>query len=156
MSGEGEADVLKTILIALCVITTSACSSYDVHRYGTIDTNEKTITVPSGGQSLKGKIKEMLQSEGWTLQVDRGPDVVQGTVGDNTHIEMSNTFNSRYRLRLTYDWYDVSIRFQDMYTYDISLIDNQSGSEVLTLSGNGEEDVIVDRLRKALRGEDVK
>ena len=69
---------------------------------------------------------------------------------------MSNTFNSRYRLRLTYDWYDVSIRFQDMYTYDISLIDNQSGSEVLTLSGNGEEDVIVDRLRKALRGEDVK
>jgi len=140
--------IVTTLFLVICV---TGCMSYSVQTFGTFDSTQKTITVPAGGKSLNGKIKNMLRSEGWRLLVDRGPRVTEGQLGEETKLQEYDSFNSRYRLALSYHWIDISLRFQDIYSHDISLIDNETGAEVITLSGEGEEDVIVEKLRAAIR-----
>lgn len=140
--------IVAALFLTACI---TGCMKYNVQTFGTFDPNQKTITVPAGGKSLNGKIKSMLRSEGWQLLVDRGPRVTEGRLGEETKLQEYDSFNSRYRLVLSCRWIDISLRFQDIYSYDISLIDNETGTEVITLSGNGEENVIVEKLRVAIK-----
>ena len=139
-------------IVLVLTIWLVGCGTYDLQVYGPLDPTARTITVPAGGLGLPGKVKVMLQEEGWTLTVDRGPNVAEGTVGKETHLEMYGSFSTRYRLHLSCQPLpDPSWRFQVVYIYDISIIDNKTGREVLTLSGGAEEKVIVKKLREALR-----
>ena len=142
---------MKIVAASLLAICATGCMSYNVQTFGTFDSDQRTITVPAGGKSLNGKIKSMLRSEGWRLLVDQGPRVTEGQLGEETKLQEYDSFNSRYRLEFSYHWVDISLRFQDIYSYDISLIDNEAGAEVITLSGKGEEDVIVEKLRLAIK-----
>ena len=145
---------LHLAVVGLMLLT--GCGTYDLVMYGSVDPSAKSITVPEGGSGLTGKIKAMLQAEGWTLVVDRGPKVTEGSLGTKTHLETYDSSNTRYQLRM---WYlpvpgAIMPHGQRAYNYDISIVDSSTGSEVLTLSGGngaGEENVIVDRLRDALR-----
>ena len=142
---------MRNIIILSIVICLTGCMSYNVQTFGEFDPEQKTITVHAGGKSLNGKIKNMLRTEGWQLIVDRGPRITEGEFGEKTKLQEYDSFNSRYRLALAYRRMDISLRLQVIYSYDISLIDNKTGTEVITLSGKGEEDVIVDKLKAAIK-----
>ena len=134
---------MKNILLILAIIFYSGCASHNVNVYGKIDVSNKTVTVPPGSKGLKGDIKKVLAQRGWKLVVYRGPSVTEGNLGKNTKIEQYDTFNSRYRLMVVSDVYDICLNFSPAITYDISFIDNESGSEIFTIDGRGcESDVV--------------
>jgi hypothetical protein len=117
-----------------------------------VDRSDKTITVPPGG-GLTGAVKEALAADGWKITVYRGPEVTQGTMGEKTYLERGRTFTTRYTLFLKWNQFDTCVpRFDPAYAYDISLVDNANGSEILTITGRDCERRIVDKFRRALDG----
>ena len=140
---------LLAVFLTSAVLLTG-CMTYRVRTFDTVDASNKTITVPPGG-GLTGAIKDVLAQDGWKITVYRGPEVTQGTLGETTRLETGRTFTTRYTLFLKWNQYDVCVpRFDPAYNYDISLVDNSNGSEVLTVSGRGCEGGIVDKFRGAL------
>ena len=114
-----------------------ACQTNNVSRQGTFDPNERTMTVPPGSSLLLGPIKEGLTRAGWKLIVDRGPDVVVGTVGNKTNLAAGETFLTRYRLLLHQTQVSICLpRGKPEVRYDLSVVDNKNGEEVLTESGD--------------------
>lgn len=95
------------------------------------------MTVPPGSSLLLGPIKEGLTKEGWKLVVDHGPDVVIGSVGEKTNLASGNTFLTRYRLLIHQTQVALCFpRGKPEVRYDLSVIDNRTGAEVLTESGD--------------------
>ncbi len=136
-------------IISLMFLT--GCASYNIQQYGDIDINHKTVTVPAGGSGLKGELKKLLRNDGWNLVVYRGPEVTEGSIGKKTKIKKYSTFNTRYSLSVASNQYDLCLNLQPAISYDISLIDNKTGSEILTLDGNGCENTVVDKFKQALK-----
>jgi hypothetical protein len=128
------------------------CLSSTLKTYGPVELTSKTMTVPPGG-GLTGAIKEALTKDGWRLAIYRGPTVTEGTMGPAPRLETFQTFQTRYRLMLIWRQFDVCVfGFDPAYSYDISVIDNDGGVEVLTLTGRDCEGTIVQRLIDALHG----
>lgn len=127
---------LASLVVSLAV-SVSACQTNNVSRQGTFDAGERTMMVPPGSSLLLGPIKEGLTKAGWKLVVDRGPDVLVGSVGENTNLESGNTFLTRYRLLIRQTQVGLCIpRGKPEVRYDLSVVDNRTGEEVLTESGD--------------------
>lgn len=142
--------LLPAILIAALLV--SGCLSSQVRTFDTVDRSDKTITVPPGG-GLTGAVKDTLAADGWKITVYRGPGVTQGTMGEKTNLEQGRKFTTRYTLFLKWNQFDTCVpRFDAAYDYDISLVDNSNGSEIMTLTGRDCEGRIMDKFRKALNG----
>jgi hypothetical protein len=137
----------RLVALVLGAVLLAGCSTLRV--YDTVDLSNKTITVPPGG-GLTGAIKERLAKDGWKLVVYRGPEVTQGKFGDETRLERFNTFKTRYTLFIKWRQVDFCIFGGGVYVYDMSLVDNETASEVLTLSGRGCEGIVADKFQEAL------
>lgn len=148
---EGNYMKVYTITILIVVWLIAGCA-YNVQVYSKLDLSNKTMTIPAGGAGLIGALKSALTEEGWDLAVYRGPRITEGTLGEKTRLEEYGTFNTRYALFVDYKQYDVRFPdFEPMYTFDISIIDNNTGKEVLTMSGQGVRSTIVTKFLGALR-----
>jgi hypothetical protein len=142
----------RALILGIGLIVLSACGSHRVRTYGPIDLTARTVTVPPGG-GLTGALKDALAQRGWRLATDRGPQITRGTTGEQTQLEQFPTFRTRYRLLVTWRQFDACLpSHEPAVTYDIALIDNQSGSEVLNMSGHGCESAITKEWIKALEG----
>jgi len=143
----------KALLIILATLLVG-CTAHNVQLYSKVDHSNKTVTVPPGSRGLKGKLKQALTQEGWKLAVDRGPSVTEGRLGRDTRIKQYSTFNTRYRLITLYRQYDYCFDFTPAINYEISFIDNYSGSEVFTIDGSGCESAVVEKFKNTLKGID--
>jgi len=141
-----------TILFVAILFVLSGCMHHNIQNYAAIDLSQKTVTVPPGSKGLRGKLKQVLTEHGWRLFVDRGPSVVEGDLGTKTKLESYDTFNTRYRLHVVFSQYDLCLNLQPAIIYDISFIDNKTGSEVFTIEGKGCEGGAVDKFREAISG----
>ena len=142
---------LLALFAALLVV--DGCSSPRIRSFQAIDPAQRTITVPPGG-GLTGAIKDALASDGGKITVYRGSEIRQGTMGETTRLERSRKFETHYAMFLRWQQFDVCVfGFDPAYHYDISVVDTESGSGVLTLSGRGCEGRIVEKLMGALKGE---
>ena len=143
----------RVLILGIGLLLLSACvGSYRVRTYGPVDLTTRTVTVPPGG-GLTGALKDALVNGEWRLATDRGPQITRGTAGEQTQLEQIATFRTRYRLLVTWQQFDVCIAgFEPALNYDITLIDNDSGTEVLNMSGRGCESVIVRKWMEALEG----
>lgn len=138
------------IMLTGCLL--SGCATHNLEVYNKLDSSNKALTVPPGGGGLTGALKSALKKEGWDLAVYRGPRVTEGSIGDKTRLEEYGTFNTRYTLFVDYDQYDWRFPdFDPMYHYDISLVDNRTGEEVMTISGRGARTTIVKKFMETLR-----
>ena len=137
--------MLITFFTIVLMTVLAGCASTDIQSYDSIDGTSKTVTVPSGGYGLTGGIKKALSDRGWKLVVDRGPSVTEGSIGENTQIKQYDSFKTRYRLSVfSYPTTDGCITLNTI-GFDISFVDNQTGSEVFTMAGLGcEKDAIED------------
>ena len=148
----GQADYagfMRYVALVFAVLL-GGCLTYNVNTFEAVDPTEKTITVPPGG-GLTGSIKQALTRDGWRVIVRAGPEVTQGQLGAETRLERSKTFTTRYVMLVRWSQFDTCLLSGAAYSYDISLVDNRSGSEVLTLSGQGCETKIVDKLMEAVQ-----
>jgi hypothetical protein len=143
------------LLLAVVCCFLNACMSADMRQYGTLDPSQKSITVPPGG-GLIADIKDVLKRNGWTLVVDRGPHVVEGTTGKNLHLEEFDTLKTRYRLIIKYNQFDTCMfllsrgQLDPAYNYDMSMIDNKTGEEIMVMSGRACQTQIVERIQEFL------
>ena len=137
---------MRYLIIPIALLFLSACAT-NMQSYSRIDQSNKTITVPAGASGLKGKLKKVLSDNGWKMMIYRGPQVVEGSSGKNTHLQKYDTFNSRYKLAVESVRVDLC-----MTKYDISVIDNNDGSEAFALAGYGCEAVAVKAFTKAIQG----
>jgi hypothetical protein len=146
--------MLRKIALVIMLTILSGCATHNAQLYGSIDSSNKTVTVPPGSEGLKGKLKQALVSDGWRLVVYQGPSVTEGTTGEKTKIAQYDTFNSRYRLIASSHQIDLCLNFTPLIKYDLSFIDNKSGTEVFTINGRGCEADAVEKFLSALRGQD--
>lgn len=137
--------------IAVVLLLLASCGT-DVRRQGQVDQSTKTIIVPPGSFGLLGEVKDALRAEGWTLTLNRGPIVTEGTVGPATKLETSRSFSARYRLHVIDRRVDSCLA-SGLYRYEISIADNQTGQEVVTLAGTDCGHTIASKLRSAIRGQ---
>ena len=128
--------MIRIMMVTIILILISGCLSHDTQVYGTIDKSNKTVMVPTGSEGLKGKLKQTLAKNGWKLVVYKGASVTEGKVGENTKLESYDTFKAKYRLIVNDNQYDICVNLSPAIYFDISFIDNESGSEVFTISGN--------------------
>jgi hypothetical protein len=143
---------MKFIAYLFCAFLLSGCFYHNVQNYGQIDQNQKTVTVPPGAGGIKGDIKKVLSELGWRQSIDRGPSVTEGKIDKKTKLESYDTFNTRYRLYVKSFQYDMCWNGSPAINYDISFIDNNSGSEIFTLEGRGCQSGVVEKFRDAILG----
>lgn len=149
-------NISKPVMLAPLLFMLSACAVADVQQYGTIDPNDKTVTVHTGGGGLNGQLKGILNSRGFKLVVDSGPKVTEGTMGEKTRLVSYETMRTRYRLQVQTKIYDSCITGDPAIFFDVSFIDNQSGSEIFTINGRGCQSWAVDEFKKALEAKPEK
>ncbi|WP_353220645.1 hypothetical protein [Salinisphaera sp. S4-8] len=142
----------KKLAILIAAVMLAGCAAYDVQRYGSVDQTNKTVTVQPGGRGLNGALKQALSNEGWRLVVDRGPSITEGKFGESTRLSNYDTFNTKYRLAVSANQYDICFNLSPRINYDVSFINNQTGAEVITVSGSGCESAVVDKFMGALHG----
>lgn len=124
----------------------AAGCSYDLDEIGTFDATKKTIAASPGNSDLNGAIKRMLRQNGWTILARRGDQ-------EEEYSKINDANKAEYRLNVSHGLRDITVTFNTMYHfYEISITNNRTGVELLTMSGRrGEEDVIVRRLEEALK-----
>ncbi|MGA9851331.1 MAG: hypothetical protein WBR15_00125 [Gammaproteobacteria bacterium] len=145
---------MRKLYFVLLVLSLYGCATSKLLIEHSVDTSQKTITVPPGNSGLLGNIKEALIQDGWQLETDTGPVETQGSMGATTALTSHQTFKSRYRLLINDHYYPVGQWcFAEEYDFDISVVDNQSGQEAFALSGTscGPTDA-VNKFMKALDG----
>lgn len=132
------------------VLLLSACAG-NMQTYSKFDERNKTITIPYGSSGLKGGLKKALTDRGWKMTVYSGPEILEGRNGSSVRMEKYQTFNTRYTLfgnaRATGP---AGCFISQYFIYDIAIVDNKTGQEVMTMSGEGCEGQVLDTFGKAL------
>lgn len=141
---------MRIAVAALLSVALASCVT-NVQQYAPLDLSDRSITVPPGGSGLTGAIKSRLSESGWRMLVDAGPTMTKGTVGKEVELATSGTFNSRYRLALRWEQFDLCLNLQPMLRFDVSVIDNKTGAEVMTMSGTDCQSTIADRFIAQLK-----
>lgn len=144
---------LSVTLIGLSLLL-GGCTQFQVNtqKYSSLDMRDKSITVPAGSEGLRGKVKQILSDDGWKLMVDKGPNVLEGRLSESVKLESYGTFNTRYRILIKSNQIDscIGIPLSPLLKFDISIIDNKTGSEVMTMSGLHCEPEIINKFRTVI------
>ncbi len=146
----------KVFLFVSIAILLAACSNYKMSIITPLDRSDKTITIQAGAAGLKGKIKDTLRQEGWKIRTDAGPTKTTGAVGGDVDLQTSTTFRTRYRMAIDSRRIDTCIPSGPLYVFEMAVIDNDTGDEILTMDGRECEDRIVEDFLGWLRGANVR
>lgn len=145
-----KGNTMKLIITLLISLALTGCFVHDVQHYSVIDSSNKTVTVSPGSEGLNGKLKQALATAGWSLSVYKGPSISEGEVKNKLKVEQYDTFHTRYRLIANSNQFDLCLNFSPAIAYDVSFIDNKSGSEVFTMSGRGCQPGVVEKFVEAI------
>ena len=127
---------ILTALFALTILLMlSSCTTTSSFHYGNILPAERTLTLNPGGDNFLGNLKQALLTDGWELYLN-GADHLVTDIAPNQELQYRK-YSSRYLLRTSYR---LSTNFSEddsLINYDLSMIDLESGKEVVTYSGAG-------------------
>ena len=138
----------KFISIILFLFILTSCASYESQLYSEIDNQNKTIGMPASNQLLAGDLKDLFRKNGWKiLIIEKGDVTTEGTTGDNTQLNTNLDSSARYMLYLSQGWMDKCFNLKyDWISYDVTIVDNQSGEQVFYSEGNDCQTKIIDQL----------
>ncbi|PHQ65184.1 MAG: hypothetical protein COB99_05385 [Sulfurimonas sp.] len=122
---------MKSIISIIVIFLLSGCGAYDTLKLGHIDKNQKTITVPAMGISMF-EIKKMLIKNNWKLKASADGNIASGTNIKQIDIHTKTYYKSRYRMNVM----ETNRMEQFVLTIFISVIDNETQEEVLSISGD--------------------
>ena len=138
------------IVMFLIMMLIAGCASIRVDKPGVFDARFKSMCVPPGYGMLNGDIKRALKVDGWELySMQRGRET---TTLQDKKMETEWDPRARYRLLINYHQVDLDILLRPLYNFEISILDNKTGEEVIAISGTYETgSAIVHELRKQLQ-----
>lgn len=115
-------------------ILVSSCATNTITPYSKLDKSEKTITVPAGG-GANAVLKTELKKNGWSLKIDSSSLKTEGTGGSSVNQKTTVESDTRYRI-LTSFTDDRCATCSCVRSYNISIVDNKSGEEVVAFDGH--------------------
>ena len=114
--------VLKKMIVIVLATVLLGCASSNTIHFGSIDTNEKTISAPPGTKGIVGPLKQVLFSEGWMVdEYDLQPTRYKLVI---------NTV--RAQLVCWNEFSEIS--------YEVFLVDTSTGREIFVISGDDCDD----------------
>jgi len=126
------------LLLAFSVLSVS-CATKNVTAFNKLDMSNKSITVPAGGGALSF-IKKDLKKNGWSLKIDSTSLKTTGTGGEN--IDQVSTIKSTTRYRMLAAFSSMQcLTCGCVRSYNISIIDNKTGEEVVTFDGHDDDGI---------------
>lgn len=125
----------------------SSCAPNNITPYSKLDKSDKSITVPAGG-GPNASIKTALKQNGWTLKID-SRSIKTG--GSSNVVNQATTVESdaRYRM-LTAFVSDQCLICQCVRSYNISIVDNKTGEEVVAFDGRDKDGICYKTLAKRI------
>ena len=128
---------MKHLLVVIMALSLSACLSADLRQYGKIDTSERAITVPPGGDLAADLKRHPKSARMGPRRRSWARDVTEGKSGKSVSLKSYNTYHTRYRLLLRYARFDTCLGHMDgAYNYNLSVIDNKDGKELMVMGGS--------------------
>jgi hypothetical protein len=124
----------RAIVALIGLAALAACTHSNVRRLEPIDQSSRSITVPAGTSGALGGIKDHLQGAGWTVVVDLGARTVTRRTLSADAAQSGGFQRTRYRLYLRQSQFSTCLNGPAL-SYDLSIVDNSSGTEVLTMAG---------------------
>ncbi len=118
--------------------------------------NDKTISVSPGHGVLQREIKKMLREEGWTLKVQKGPNIAKGELNSSDGVSISQTYKTKYLLYVYARSFDLCFDFSKAINYEVVVVDVDSSEEVISMGGKGCEKKVAKDFMKLVNGEVVK
>lgn len=116
-------------------------ANYKVLRAGTVDKADKTITVPSVGFGIF-EIKDALIKNGWKIKVDNATLEEKGVKSESISTSTKTSFDTACRLYMTST--QSSNENLGIVTFNLSVVNNKTNEEILTMAGNREDYVRYD------------
>ena len=144
---------MKTILPIIALVLLQGCT-FHAAKYGDFDPKQKTITVRRGADVFICPVKEALMQNGWSLYTGANTFRTVGTLGKRVDLESGFCAPARYSLSFLGGYYEDRlpmviatcglllpiVPFLPTYSgVNISVVDNQTGQEVLIITGSGKE-----------------
>jgi hypothetical protein len=141
-------------LFALVCLLLSGCA-FQTQKYESIDQSQKSITIPRGADVIGGPVKKALLADGWKIYSCTDSMHTVGQGGTHVDLRSSQWGSARYSLRYAYSDYStpekkicsviitcglffpVLFMPDDVNNLNLSVVDNLTGQEVLTMSGTG-------------------
>ncbi len=127
----------KFQIIGLIIILLLGCTAnYQSLKLGTVDGNNKSISVPGAGNALF-EIKSALIKDGWKVKIG---DFSLNEVGAKTSTINTTTklkYETAYRMYMTSTL--SNNRNHGITRFNISVVDNKTNEEVLNMVGNRQD-----------------
>ena len=147
-------NILIFIFIFILSFSITGCVPQTVRTYQPLAIGEKSMTVPAGGLYLTGTLKDVLRKNGWRLYVDT--DTIGNERESGTRVISKKKIKSRYQMFVAFRAQDICFDGTALGFYDVSVIDNNSEEEILTISGKGCESSVADSFEEWLTTGKVK
>jgi hypothetical protein len=128
--------ILFSMTLVLLAITN--CAQQKVTPYRKLyNYSDKSITVPAGGE-LNGYLKSELQKSGWKLKIDSTSLATKGKNTEKIDEVAKIEFDTSYRMLTDYK-YRYCFSCDCVSYYNISIIDNKTGEEVVVFDGRNDD-----------------
>lgn len=139
--------------ILLLLVGCAFKGDIDVSHYGVIDSNDKTITVYTGNKHLNGEIKRELSKNGWILKVSTDDEKIEGSITSKVSLS-KYSYKTRYTMDLEYYKADALVHWngdiQPIFAYELSVFDNKTGDEVISISGKDTQEAAAQAIVNAI------
>jgi hypothetical protein len=130
-------EMLHLVIERALSILVSSCATNTITPYSKLDKSEKTITVPAGG-GANAVLKTALKNNGWSLKIDSSSLKTEGTGGSSVHQKTTVESDTRYRMLTSFTGDRRCATCGCVRSYNISIVDNKSGEEVVAFDGHDE------------------
>ena len=124
-------------LIGLMLLIFSGCTAnYQALKLGSVDSNNKSISVPGAGNALF-EIKSALINDGWKVKIGDSSlnEVGAKTTTINTTTKLK--YDTAYRMYMTTTL--SNNKNHGITIFNISVVDNKTNEEVLNMVGNRQD-----------------
>ena len=138
---------MKYALLFLTVISITACAIPNIQKHGAIDTSNKTMSVPMGQDGAIVQVKAALENSGWQLSEYADSSLIDR---NKNRLEQLNKMNTRYTLFYSDERYDTCVNFSPALKYEIAVVDNNTGWDVIEVDGMACEGQVADRFMRAM------
>jgi hypothetical protein len=129
---------MKRLAVLAVAAILSGCANGHVDVFGKIDPAEKVAYVPAGHSGVIGAMKKAMVDNGWTLVASIGDERVVGKFGNETDLLLTHERRPRYTFSVTQHVWNPCMAGENAVEYEVSIVDNRTGSEVAALTGRGD------------------